>query len=68
MANEQITLTRRVLRTPRAAAIAGILFAVLFSTSVTLIRLSVPANSADGGAWLAANKMRGRKMTVRLLF
>ena len=55
MANEQITLTRRALRTPRAAAIAGILFAVLFSTSVTLIRLSVPANPGDGGMWLAAN-------------
>ena len=55
MANEQITLTRRALKTPRAAAIAGILFAVLFSTSVTLIRLSVPANPADGGTWLAAN-------------
>ena len=58
MANEQITLTRRVLRTPRAAAIAGILFAVLLSASVTLIRLSIPANPADGGDWLAANAGR----------
>ena len=53
--HEQITLTRRALKTPRAAAIAGILFAVLFGTSVTLIRLSVPANPGEGGTWLAAN-------------
>ena len=55
MANEQITLTRRAIKTPRAAAVAGILFAVLFGTSVTRIRLSVPANPVDGGPWLAAN-------------
>ena len=55
MANEPITLTRRAIKTPRAAAIAGILFAVLFGTSVTLIRVSVPANPADSGTWLAAN-------------
>ena len=58
MTTEQITLTRRALKTPRAAAIAGILFAVLLSASVTLIRLSIPANPADGGDWLAANAGR----------
>jgi hypothetical protein len=36
---------------PRAGAIAGILFAVLFGVSLILIRLSVPANSADVSAW-----------------
>ena len=38
---------------PRAGAVAGILFAVLFGVSVVLIRLSVPANSADASAWTA---------------
>ncbi len=36
---------------PRAGAVAGILFAALFGVSVILIRLSVPANSADTTAW-----------------
>ncbi len=47
-----VSLTHQTLRTPRAAALAGILFAVLFSGSVVLVRLSVPANPAEGGAWL----------------
>jgi hypothetical protein len=33
---------RQELRTPRAAAVAGIVFALLFSASMVLIRLSVP--------------------------
>ncbi len=36
--NQQVTLTRQELRTPRAAAVAGILFAVLFTTNMVLIR------------------------------
>jgi hypothetical protein len=40
-------LTPRRLDTPRAAAIAGILFALLFSTSWLLIRLSLPAEVLD---------------------
>lgn len=52
MPDGQLTLTHQKLKTPRAAALAGIFFAVLFSSSVVLIRLSVPANPADAGAWL----------------
>jgi len=43
----------RRLTTPRAAAVAGILFAILYTTSQVLIRLALPENSADSGAWLA---------------
>jgi hypothetical protein len=50
--DRQHTLMSQKLKTPRAAAVAGILFAVLFSTSVVLIRLSIPANPEDGGVWL----------------
>jgi hypothetical protein len=41
--------------TPRAGAIAGMLFAVLFAVSVTLMYISISAASAseDTGAWLA---------------
>ena len=52
MPGEQIKLTRQRLKTPRAAALAGILFTALFSSSVVLIRLSTPANPEDSGAWL----------------
>ena len=45
-------LTDRRLKTPRAAAIAGILFAVLLSVSMILIRLSIPSALSDTGAWL----------------
>jgi hypothetical protein len=37
---------------PRAAAIAGIVFAVLFSTAWVLIRLSIPADALEASDWL----------------
>ena len=48
----ETTLTAAHLRAPRAAAIAGILFAVLLMTSFLLIRLAVPADPLEAGAWL----------------
>ena len=55
--NSEIAAARRRLRTPRAAAIAGILFAVLFTVSMLLIRFTLPEelsgpNAAD---WLKDN-------------
>ncbi len=49
-------ITRRAIRTPRAAAVAGILFGLLFTTSMVLTRLSIPeeinaSNSINIG-WL----------------
>ncbi|MFZ1828690.1 MAG: hypothetical protein WAW42_07980 [Candidatus Competibacteraceae bacterium] len=46
------SLTAAHLRAPRAAAIAGILFAVLLMTSFGLIRLAIPADPLEAGAWL----------------
>ncbi len=45
---------RQRLRTPRAAAVAGILFAVLFTTFVVLIRVSLPESltGAATASWL----------------
>ena len=40
------------LRTPRAAAVAGIVFSVLLITALTLLRLSAPASPAEAGQWL----------------
>jgi hypothetical protein len=45
------SVMRRSLKTPRAAAVAGILFALLYGTGPALIRLSTPdQNAAVGGA------------------
>ncbi len=53
MTQAQANLTGRRLRTPRAAAISGIVFAVLMTTSQVLIRLSVPTDALDSAAWVA---------------
>jgi hypothetical protein len=49
---------RRSLRTPRAAALAGIIFSVLLIASLTLLRLSAPANAAVAGGWLTDSGKR----------
>ena len=52
MSDDVRPLTDLRLTTPRAAAVAGILIAVLLITANVLIRLSIPPNPADGGVWL----------------
>lgn len=42
----------RRLSTPRAAAVAGVLFAVLFGTALVLIRLALPPGEEPGSQWL----------------
>jgi hypothetical protein len=50
----------RILSTPRAAAFAGVLFAVLFGTALYLIRSSLPEGGAPGSQWVdgAAGKIK----------
>ena len=48
-------ITRRKLKTPRAAAIAGILFALLFGTGLVLIRISIPTDPTAENTWLETN-------------
>jgi hypothetical protein len=52
---KDIALTKSRATTPRAAAIAGILFSVLLLTSLILVRISVPADPQDAGDWLSDN-------------
>jgi hypothetical protein len=54
--DEPITGTR--LRTPRAAAVAGILFSLLLGLALILITVSAPANPATPGAWLTDSTRR----------
>jgi len=50
---EQDAGVRRALRTPRAAGIAGVLFALLLMAALVLVRLAAPAGPGDAGAVLA---------------
>lgn len=52
MTDRQPHLSRRALETPSAAAIAGILFALLYGTSLVLVRVSIPDARAVDDAWL----------------
>jgi hypothetical protein len=46
----------RSLSTPRSAAVAGVLFAVLFSTSLVMLRIAVPQGIHEGTAWLGHHR------------
>jgi hypothetical protein len=53
-------VTNNRLRTPRAAAVAGILFAVLLGTAIFLVRMAVPEVPTSDTGWLlnGAGKVR----------
>ena len=52
MESSQERLTYAQLRTPRAAAVAGILFSVLLFVTFGLVRISLPGDPFEPGAWL----------------
>ncbi|MBK8050818.1 MAG: hypothetical protein IPK16_29170, partial [Anaerolineales bacterium] len=60
--SQRVERRRQFLRTPRAAAIAGILFAVLFITSVGMMRLAIPEEItiSDTTTWLQTEAERVR--------
>ena len=51
----QSEMIRAGLKTPKAAAVAGILFSVLLIAIIALLRGSIPPNPLEPGAWLSAN-------------
>ena len=53
-----MTSPARQLKTPRAAALAGVLFAVLFGAVLFLIHLEMPEGIADSAYWIS-QKHRG---------
>jgi hypothetical protein len=55
MADLEKSLSPRRLTTPRAAAVAGVLFALLFSASVILVRTSIPDDPAANMSWANRN-------------
>jgi hypothetical protein len=52
MMTKERTLTRVNLKTPRAAAIAGILFSILLFLVLWLLRTSIPDDPQEPGSWL----------------
>jgi hypothetical protein len=52
--DQPVPLTGKRLRSPRAAAVAGLLFAGLLTAVLLLFRSSVPRDVFDEGAWLSA--------------
>ncbi len=49
---KRVTLIRDDLKTPRAAAVAGILFSIFLIAGLILFRLSVRADPLEAGVWL----------------
>jgi hypothetical protein len=63
MEEEREIAIRAALKAPRAGAIAGIVFSILLMISLVLIRVSVPADPADAGAWLSGS---GKSVSLAL--
>jgi len=47
------------LRTPRAAAIAGILFALMLGTVIVMMSSAIPRDPTRGGVWITSASSRG---------
>ncbi len=56
------------LRTPRAAAVAGIVFSVLLVVALVLLKVSVPAHPAVPGSWLTDPHRRAAVAVALNLF
>lgn len=55
---DEETMTRANWKTPKAAAIAGILFCVLLLAVFWLLRISVPTDPLEPGEWLKTSSSR----------
>ena len=53
--DQEKSIMQTKMTTPRAAAIAGILFLILLIASLSPVRISVPADPQDAGEWLSDN-------------
>ncbi len=47
-------------RLPRVVAVSGVIFSALYIASLVLLRLAVPADPTEAGAWLADPDFRSR--------
>ncbi|OMC01902.1 hypothetical protein A5734_15200 [Mycolicibacterium fortuitum] len=56
------------MSTPRAAAVAGVLFAVLFGVSLVLIRTALPEGAEPGSQWIDGASTRLRAASLLMPF
>src|SRR5262245_1462316 len=64
--SEKLALTRANLKTPKAAAIAGIVFSILFLIVFWLFRTAVPGDPLEPGTWLA-NEVASAGLALNLV-
>lgn len=62
------SLTPHPLTTPRAAALAGVLFGLLFGAALILIRTALPEGAEEGAQWLDAGSHRMRTAAILMPF
>lgn len=65
MAGDELEAGARMMRTPRAAGIAGVAFSLLLGLALVLLRLSIPSIQTEPGAWLT-DPDRRRALSVAL--
>jgi hypothetical protein len=56
------------LSTPRAAALAGVLFALLFGTALVMIRTALPEGAVPGSQWVDGASTRLRLSAILMPF
>ncbi len=58
MKRRRADVTAQALRTPRAAAVAGIVFSILFATATVLVQGAIPPDSDDPSSWMTDSSKR----------
>ena len=58
----------RRLSTPRAAGLAGVLFAVLFGVAIALIHTALPEGAQPGAQWVEGSEGKVRAAAVLMPF
>jgi hypothetical protein len=65
--DQRVTATANVLRAPRAAAFAGILFSVLLGVALILIRATIPEDPSDPAGWMTEDRKELVKFALGLI-
>ena len=68
MTDQRVDRHLQRLKTPRAAAVAGVLFALIFGTVLVLIRLALPDGAEHGTQWANGHADMIRIATVLMPF
>ena len=68
MTQYQVDRHLRRLATPRAAAVAGVLFALLFGTALVFIRIALPEGAEPGAQWLTAGSTNLKTAAMMMPF